>query len=218
MEDDTAVDLDTIGENLWPPVVEEGQPGSELFDTMTDFEVMKVDAETVKRAIKREQALPDATLTVLLAAVAGKAWAQMESAAQLWLHFLREDAAYGQIRALGQLVGRFPNFELNRRNKEMEKMSKVVEKWFDIFKNQLTLYSKVEERLDSIAQNREDLVEDIVDIKASMSSVSSNVHAATTVLFFHLRKETKYYIHVCSEYVLNGESIVENMENGTSLH
>ena len=141
MEDDTAVDLHTIGENLWPPVVEEGQPGSDLFDTMTDFEVMKVDAQAVKTAIIREQALPDATLTVLLAAVAGKAWAQMESAAQLWLHFLREDESYRQIRMLGQLVGHFPNFELNRRNKKMEKMSKVVEKWFDNFKNQLTLYS-----------------------------------------------------------------------------
>ena len=52
-------------------------------------------------------------------------------------------------------------------------MSKVVEKWFDNFKNQLTLYSKVEERLDSIAQNREDLIEDIVNIKASMSSVGA---------------------------------------------
>ena len=57
MEDDTAVDLHTIGENLWPPVVEEGQPGSDLFDTMTDFEVMKVDAQAVKTAIIREQTL-----------------------------------------------------------------------------------------------------------------------------------------------------------------
>ena len=112
--------------------------GTAVYKALQKFEAREVAAHDVIAALQDESCLPDACLTVHLAAASDDAWARMVLSAEFFLKILQKDPAYEKKATTLEKFGALCETYIPReRNSTIEAMFAVVKKDFLLLREKL---------------------------------------------------------------------------------
>jgi hypothetical protein len=193
--------------------------GTAVYKALQKFEAREVAAHDVIAALQDESCLPDASLTIHLAAASDDAWARMVLSAEFFLKILQKDPAYEKkatnLEKFGALCERYIPRE---RNSTIEAMFAVVKKDFLMLREKLQNVTLIEESLNNIVANNFELFDKVIEIKGCIPCLVSSAQVALSVSWERLSRNTKNFIFAYNEFVVHSEHFVELRRNGHSVN